>query len=71
MRRTKQEIINDINQVQATCDRLIMNIGQGYSRVRLMNDNSLITEINQKIDAYKKAESQMKALEQELANTTD
>ena len=69
--RTKTEIIKELNQVQILCDRLIMDIGQGYARTRLTNDNSLVATVNQKIDAFKKAEAQLQTLEQELANTTE
>lgn len=69
--RTKTEIIKELNQVQTLCDRLIMDIGQGYARTRLTNDNSLVATVNQKIDAFKKAEAQLRTLEQELANTTE
>jgi hypothetical protein len=69
--RTKSEIIKDINQTQTLCDRLIINIGQGYAEVRLTNNNNLVATVNQKIDAFKKAEAQLRTLEQELANTTE
>lgn len=67
--RTISEIINEINQVQIVCDRLTMDIGQSYARTRLPNDNGLVSAINQKIEAFKKAESQLRTLEQELANS--
>ncbi|MBI3501187.1 MAG: hypothetical protein HY063_05275 [Bacteroidetes bacterium] len=69
--RTKTEIIREFNQVQTLCDRLIMDIGQGYARTRLTNDNSLVATVNQKIEAFKKAEAQLRTLEQELANSSD
>lgn len=69
--RTKTEIINELNQVQNLCNRLVMEIGQGYARIKLKNDESIIASVNQKIDAYSKAESQMRFLEQELANTRE
>jgi prefoldin subunit 5 len=69
--RTKTEIIQDINQTQALCNRLIMDIGQGYAQVQLTKDNTLIEKINQKINAFQKAEVQLRTLEQELANTAD
>lgn len=69
--RTKTEIINDINQTQTLCDRLIMDIGQGYAQVRLTNNNNLVATLNQKIDAFKNAEAQLRTLEQELAKATE
>jgi hypothetical protein len=48
-----------------------MDIGEGYARMRIYNNNNLVPIINQKVDAFKKAEAYMKVLEQELANTPD
>ena len=65
--RTKTEIIDELNQVQTLCNRLIMEIGYGYAQISLANDENLIASINIKIDAYREAESHMLLLEKELA----
>lgn len=70
MKRTTNEIINELNSVQNLCDRLIMEIGLGYARIRLTNDNSIVSSINQKIEAFKNAEMQLNILEQELSNVS-
>ena len=44
--RTKTEIIKELNQVQPLCDRLIMDIGQGYVRIQLSNENRLVATVN-------------------------
>jgi prefoldin subunit 5 len=69
--RTKKEIIEEINQVNTLINNLIMDIGEGYARMRISNDNYIVPIINQKIEALKKAEAQMNLLEQELGNTPD
>ena len=69
--RTKTEIINELNQTQTLCNRLIMDIGQGYTRSYMTNNKALIAIVNQKIDAFKTAEAHLQSLEQELANSPE
>ncbi|MBP6310901.1 MAG: hypothetical protein KA408_01425 [Flavobacteriales bacterium] len=71
MKRTKSEIIKELNQTQNVLDRLTMEIGQSYARASLSHSNEQIAAINQKVATFKKAEAQLRVLEEELANTLD
>jgi len=69
--RTKTEIITEQNQIQVLCNRLTMEIGQGFAQVARSNDNNLKIALNQKVDEFNKAESKLRMLEVELANTPE
>jgi hypothetical protein len=71
MARTKSEIIKEINETQTLCNRLVMQIGQGYADINRTKDESLNAMVNGKIETFKKAEAQLRTLEQELANSTE
>ncbi len=69
--RKKSEIIKELDRVQSLYNRLSMDIGQGYANIKLKNDDSLVAIVNQKIEAFKQAEVQLRLLEQELENTSE
>jgi hypothetical protein len=65
-KRTVQEIIKDINEAQQVYDRLSREIAVLYARYYRTNDDSLKTEINNKMIAFQKVEAQIRTLEKEL-----
>lgn len=69
--RTKTEIIKDFHQAQTVYDRLIMEIGLHHARIQQTNESNLISTVNQKIEALQRTETQIRILEQELANAKD
>lgn len=69
MSRTKTEIISEMNQTQTLCNRLLMQIGQGHADIDRTKDESLVIEVNAKIEAFQKAEADLRMLENELANS--
>lgn len=64
--RTVQEIIKDLNEAQQVYDRLLREIAVLYARYYQTEDNSLKTEINNKMAAFQKVETQLRTLEKEL-----
>lgn len=64
--RTTKEIIKEINENQLTYDRLIMEIGEGYTRYKLTNNSSLESNINDKVETLQRIELVLKNLEKEL-----
>lgn len=71
MSRTKTEIIKEINETQTLCNRLVMQIGQGYAGINRIKDESLNALLNGKIEAFQKAEAHLRILERELADSTE
>lgn len=71
MARTKAEIIKEINETQNLCNRFLMQIGQGYADFNRTKDQGIHAIVNGKIESFKKAEAQLRMLENELANTTE
>lgn len=71
MARSKTEIIKEINEAKTLCNRLAMEIGQGYADINRTRDERLNAMVNAKIETFQKAEAQLRMLENELANTTE
>lgn len=71
MGRTKAEIIKELNECESLCNRLTMDIGQGYALYARTKDERLISIINDRINLFQKAEGQLRTLEQELSQSSD
>lgn len=69
--KTKSDLIKELHECQSVYNKLIMDIGYSYSRYSISKNETLMLEVNRKIESFKIIEAHIKEIEQKLTEIKD